>query len=331
MISGTTVSNKSIDVAGIGSALVDFTVSVDDATLARLGLEKGRMQLVDAAQSAKILAALAGLPLSRTPGGSAANTMAGVAALGGASFFMGTIGADEYGEFYIEATERAGVRTGIDRLDHMTGHAITFITPDSERTFATHLGASLFLTRRDIDAAAIAKSSVLHIEGYLLESEGQKDACLYAMQRAREAGTLVSLDLSDSSLIGRNLDSFRALVREHADIVFVNEDEAQAFTGESPERALEAIAAMCRIAVVKIGAEGSLVKHDGAVHRIPSFKTNVANTNGAGDMYAAGLLYGITHGYSVDKAGLIGSYASSLVVASHGARLSEKLDVSSIV
>jgi sugar/nucleoside kinase (ribokinase family) len=278
----------------------------------------------------EIFKAVSGMEIETTPGGSAANTLAGVAGFGGKSLFIGKVGNDENGKIYIAETEKAGVKARIGIHDSISGHAIAFITSDSERTFATHLGASLFLDEKDINEEDIKNSRILHLEGYLFEPDNLYAASVKAMKIAKENGVLVSVDLSDAGLVGRIFDRLKSVVKDYADIVFANETEALSFTGLNEGEALDAISQLCSLSVVKLGAEGSLIKTKDEMHRIKSFKTSVVNTNGAGDMYAAGLLYGIANGYSLNDAGRIGSYASSLVVAQPGARLSRKIDAKKI-
>ncbi|HSV95648.1 MAG TPA: adenosine kinase [Spirochaetota bacterium] len=318
-----------IDVVGIGSALVDLTIRVDDETLERLGLKKATMRLVDADRSRSILEALAGCPMEKTPGGSAANTAAGVATLGGSAVFMGKVGGDEFGDFYRDESERMGIAMRLARHRAMTGHAITLITPDSERTFATHLGAAVHFASDDVIEDEIRAARALHVEGYMLEGS-MKEATLHAMEIARGGGVKVSIDLADSSLVGRNLDEFKSIARDYAGILYANEDEAAAFTGERGEKALGVMASMCEIAVVKLGERGSLIRKGTEVHRVEPYRVAVVNTNGAGDMYAAGMLYGLSRGLSLDKAGRIASYAASRVVSQVGARLSSRPDLGQI-
>ncbi len=322
--------NAEYDVMGIGSALLDFTVMVDDADLKELGLSKGGMALIDAERSREILSRLTGRAMEITPGGSSANTLAGVSMLGGKGIFLGKVGRDQHGDRYIAETERSGVTSDIGRHDSMTGHAITFITPDSERTFATHLGAALMLNRNDVREEHIRNAKIIHLEGYLFEPPGLLDACMHALELAKKHHVIISLDLSDPGLIQRIHPTFERVVREYANIIFVNEDEARAFTGKEKEHALHHISEMSDIAVVKLGAEGSLIKSGGLMYQIPVFRTNVVNTNGAGDMYAAGVLYGIANGFSPERAGRIGSYVSSKVVAQVGARYPGTISVNDI-
>ena len=315
------------DVTGIGSPLMDIIVEADESVLVKLGLPKGGMTLIDEAQSADILAKIASLSPVRVPGGSAANTLAGVAMLGGKALFIGSVGSDDTARDYIERTESSGVSARLAKHDAFTGHAITFITSDGERTFATHLGAALRLSPADIKTSDIADSRVLHIEGYLLEAGPLRDAAVGAMAEAKKSGTKVSIDLADPGVVNRNGDALRSIAKEYADILFLNEEEAKAFTGKEGKAALADVQALCEIAVVKTGSKGSLVSCGGSVFEIPPFPVTVVNTNGAGDNYAAGMIFGLTHGYSVERSARIGSFAASRVVAVAGARLEKRFEL----
>lgn len=322
--------NAEFDVLGIGSALLDFIVMVDDADLKKMGLRKGEMELIDADRSRKILTSLSGKPMEIVPGGSSANTLAGISMLGGKGIFLGKVGKDPHGDRYIADTERSGVISDIGRNESMTGHAITFITPDSERTFATHLGAALTLNRDDVKEEHIKKSKIIHLEGYLFEPPGLQEACMRALDLAKKHHVIISLDLSDSSLIHRIRPVFEKVIRDYANIIFVNEEEAKAFTGKEEEHALHHISELVDFAVVKLGSDGSLIKSEGLLYRIPVVPTDVVNTNGAGDMYAAGVLYGIARGFSPERSGRIGSFVSSKVVAQVGARYPGKIIIDHI-
>jgi sugar/nucleoside kinase (ribokinase family) len=323
--------NSLYDVTGIGSALLDITVSVNTALLDEFGFQKGSMHLIDEESSKAVLKRLEGFNFSFSPGGSAANTIAGVNSLGGNALLLGTVGSDDHGRVYISETEKTGVKTHIGIHDGLSGHAVTFITPDGERTFATHLGAALKFSENDIVKQDITSSKVLHIEAYLFEIDELYKACLKAIKFAKDGGTLVSIDLSDSSLVERIYGKMRQTVEEYADIVFANEDEAFCFTGKREAAALEELARLCRFAIVKLGERGSLIKTEGHVYEISAVKTNVVNTNGAGDIYAGGIIYGLTHGLSVQKSGYIASAAASLIVGSEKARLDKKIDALSLI
>ena len=320
------IKKAKYDVAGIGAALLDFTVNVDDTFLKEINLVIGHMQLVDEATSAEILERISHMEMSVAPGGSSANTLAGVAALGGKGAFIGRVGSDSNAERYIGETLKSGVESFIKHGHGMTGHAITFITPDSQRTFATHLGACTSLSISDIDFGVIEQSSIIHLEGYLFEPQQQREICYEAMKRIKDAGGHVSLDLADPSLIGRIKDVFDDVIEKYADIVFANEDEVLAYTGSAEHDGLHILAEKTTFAVAKLGERGSLIKTAGNIIKVDPFMVDVINTNGAGDMYAAGILYGLTSGKSAEAAGKIASYASSLVVSSAGARYNGKID-----
>ena len=317
---------KKFDVVGIGSPLLDFIVNVSDDILKQVDLVKGEMHLIGKERSNTILEELKDYKVTIAPGGSSANTLSGVSALGGDAVFIGKIGMDNHGAIYEQKTSDDGVLTRLtSHSDVATGHAITFITPDGERTFATHLGASVHFRKGDVFEDDIELSKILHIEGYQLEDKDLKESMVHAMEVAKKSGTKVSIDLSDPALVGRNLKPIRELVKEYVDIVFVNELEAEAFTGKQDEEALHDIYELCDVAVVKLGAGGSLVKALDKVYTISPHKVVVKNTNGAGDMYAGAFLYAITHNIDYEKAGKIASFASAQVVAGESARLEPDL------
>ncbi len=324
------IKKAKYDAAGIGSALLDFMVNVDEGFLSKINLAKGNMQLVDETVSSTILKEISRMEMSIVPGGSSANALAGLAALGGSAAFIGKVGNDSNGERYIAETEKSGVASFIKKGSGISGHAITFITPDSERTFATHLGAATSLSMSDVDFSVIEQSSVLHLEGYLFEPQVQREICYEAMKRIKEKGGLVSVDLSDPSLIGRIKDVFADVLDRFADIVFANEEEAHAYTGLREVDALMVLGKKAGFAVVKLGAGGSVIKSGDSIIKIDPCPVKVVNTNGAGDMYAAGIIYGLTAGMSPEVAGKIASYAASLVVGSEGARYYGKIDTADI-
>lgn len=316
---------KEFDIVGIGNSLLDIIVEVEEEILADLGLKKGGMHLVDGAQGQKILEQLEKHPKVYVSGGSAANTVAGASCLGAKGRYMGLIGEDEHGRAYEREMETSGVTTSLHRHDkEHTGYAITLVTTDGERTFATHLGAARHFRAEHIALSDIAKSKILHIEGYMLGEPETRGAMVEAMKYAKEHQTLVSVDLSASGVITNNLVVLRDIVKKYVDIVFVNEDEAYAFTGKREREALHDICELCHIAVVKLGERGSLIKSEGVVHTIEPCQVDVVNTNGAGDMYAGGFLHGLTQGHDIGSIGKVASHVAALVVASPGARIHEK-------
>ena len=313
------------DVLGIDNALMDLLVQSEYGLLDELGLARGTMHLIDDAKAKEIEARIAKVGFSIAPGGSAANTVATIARLGGRTVFYGSVSEDDYGRAFEGHLRSLGVQTRLVRSDGMTGRAVTFITPDSERTFATHLGVAGNLPSRSILEEDVKNSKIVHVTGYYLESPVGKKAALRVMQLAKKHGVKVSVDLSDHNLIKRNIRYLKKIVRDYADILFVNEQEAQAFTGKEAEEALHELAEIADIAVVKLGERGSLVKHRGNVFRIECVKANAIDTTGAGDSYAAGFLYCLSRGCDVETSGRVGSFIAARVVEKIGAHVGDEV------
>lgn len=329
-------SEKEFDIYSIGSALIDILVEVDDSVLKNLGLRKGEMKLVNRAECDLIEQELKNYPSKKVPGGSTGNAIALAAKLGAKCFFCGVVGDDINGSIYKEAMEEDGVVLNLGKAANLTGHAITFITPDKQRTFAVHLGAALELDRAYIEVDDLKKCKILHTEGYLLaEDGGLKDACLAAMEVAKKNEVIVSLDLSAPNIVINNRAEFREIIKKYVDIVFANEEEAKAFIGqdygkyEDYETALNELAKFCKIIIVKLAEHGSIIKSDGKIIKIEPFKANAVDTTGAGDAYAAGFLYGLCKRHDLEKCGNLGSYLAAKVVEKIGARL-EKIDLSKV-
>ncbi len=316
---------KKYQVIGIGSALLDLTYEVNDSLIKDLGLTKGEMQLVSKEKSIQILNRLKNFPSQVSPGGSASNTLAGVSYLGGKSFFISKLGKDNNGKIYLQKTKEAGVNSFFKEDEkEITGNAFTFITPDFERTFAVYLGASSYFNKEDVDEYSIKESEILHIEGYQLGNPSTKNLIVYLGKIAKENNLLVSLDLSDAGIVKTNINLFKDFIKDYVDIVFANESEAQAFSGKQSYEAISDISKLCEIAIVKLGEDGSLIKIKDVIYEIPSYKIKVVNTNGAGDMYSAGILYGIVNNIPIEKAGKLASYTASLIVGKSQARLSKE-------
>ncbi|MDP7116319.1 MAG: adenosine kinase [Candidatus Woesearchaeota archaeon] len=317
------------DVFGIGSAIMDFLIEVEHEQLIEFDLKKGNFHLIDEDKSKELMGKLEKYEVKLAPGGSSANTLFGVSLLGGDVVFCGKVGDDGHGGIYEEKMASGGVKPKLAKSDKITGHAITFITPDSERTFAVHLGAAMHLAKEDVFFDDLKESKILHIEGYQLEEEGLKLVSLHAMDFAKGNGTKISIDLGDPGIVSRNKEDIRHMVRKYADIVFANEEEAKALTGMDPEDALNEIAGMTEIAIVKVGKDGSYIKKGEDMVEIPCYDAKAVDTTGAGDMYAAGVLFGISKGHNLKAAGHIGSYYASKVVERIGARL-DKIDAKEV-
>ncbi|MEX2431096.1 MAG: adenosine kinase [Dehalococcoidia bacterium] len=317
------------DVYGIGNAIVDTEVQVEDLLLAAHGLRKGIMTLVSMDAQQELLHGLEGYARHAAAGGSAANTMVGVAQFGGRAFFTGKVGSDMSGALYRESMAEAGVELDVEGHDSMpTGTCLVLVSADGERTMQTSLGASALLTKNDIEEDRLTESQVLYVEGYLFGAESPAEAALHAMETAKAAGVRVALTLSDPGLAEHCIDQFRRATREYVDVLFCNEHEARIYTGgrnDGREVVLRALAADCPMVFMTCGADGSMVLDNGAILEVPGYKVPVVDTTGAGDVYAAGALYGITNGRSLTQAAQLGSFASAKIITSLGPRLKEPL------
>jgi sugar/nucleoside kinase (ribokinase family) len=316
---------KEFDVVGIGNPLVDILVKVDDSHVAELNLNKGEFNLVDKDRLNEIMGIVNKHDPQIAPGDSTANALAGIANLGGKVIYIGKVGKDDDAAFYEKTLKEGKIVSKMVTADDATGKVIVLVTADGQRTFAVHLGASLKLHSNDIFEDDIKKSKILHLTGYQLDSPLLKETALHAMDIAKRHGTKISIDLADPGVVTRNLKEIREVVKIYADIVFANEAEAEAFSGRKAEEALVNIGNYADLVCVKIGEHGSLIKDHDKVMRIAGVKAKVVDTTGAGDMYAAGILYGVTHGMALEKAGKIASYAAAKVVEQLGARLKHSI------
>ena len=306
-------------VLGIGNALIDMITQLDDdSALNDFGLSRGSMTLVDAALSQKIYNVTAGNKRQITTGGSAANTIRSLASLGGNCGYIGKIGNDELGRVFKSEFEKKGITTHIELSDKDTGRVIGLISPDSERTMATYLGAATDLSPSDIAPSLFNQYKYLYAEGYLVQNH---ELIKTAFEMAKGKGLVTAIDMASYNVVEANLAFLKELIVSSVDIVFANEEEAVALTGKSPDKALNDIASMCNIAVVKTGKKGSLVKRGNEKYKIDSIKANAIDTTGAGDSYAAGFMYGITQGYNLEKCGNIASLVAGKVVEVLGANL----------
>lgn len=315
--------NKKYHVIGLGNTLMDFLIEIDDHKLLEFNLKKGEMHLVDEQKAKEVLHMLHSqkLNIDTVPGGSSANTLRGLALLGANVLFCGRVGDDAHGDLYIETLGSHGLTVRAQKhTNAITGHAVTFITPDAQRTFSVHLGAGIHFAKEDVLEQDIAQSQVLHLEGYQLEGS-TKDTILHAMDLAKKHGTKISLDLADPGLIRRQKSFLQDIVHKYADIIFVNETEAKEFTGKEEAQAAQILGNIVDIAIVKIGKEGSIISHQNQISYIAPVAANAIDTTGAGDTYAAGFLYGYTHNWPLAKAGRLGSLLAAKVVEQKGVKL----------
>lgn len=310
-------------IIGMGNALVDVLVRIDDdSLLEKLHLPKGSMQLIQEDTLSEIRKYTSGMKIHRSTGGSAGNTVCALAALGANPGFIGKVGQDETGAFFGDTLRQRGVNALLATCDLPSGIASTFISTDGERTFGTYLGAADTLRAEDLSRKMFAGYNYLYIEGYLLQDH---DLMLRAVQLAKEEGLQVCLDMASYNVVEAERDFFDQLIVKYVDIVFANESEALAYTGKAPHEALEEIASKCSIAVVKTGKEGSLVKKGTEVIQLLSCPIdNVLDTTGAGDFYAAGFMYGLTCGYSLEKCVQISTILATAVIQEVGTTLPAK-------
>ncbi len=306
-------------ILGIGNALVDVVTIIDnESVLSKFALPKGSMQLVDGEKSELIKSGTAGCKKTYAPGGSAANTIHGIAMLGAGTGFIGSIGKDETGDIFENDFRKAGVKTILLRRNTQTGTSVSLVTPDTERTMATHLGAAIELTAADMKRSDFEGFDILYLEGYLVTD---KELVLKACSIAKELGMKIALDLASYNVVEAYLKTFRELIENFVDILFANEEEAKVFTGMNAETALYRLSELCGTAIVKIGAEGSWMKRGDEVVKIGTLSVKPVDTTGAGDQYASGFLYGMANDESLETCGLYGAILSGKVIESSGARI----------
>lgn len=308
-------------VLGMGNALVDVMTKLkSDDLLVELGLPRGSMQLVDTEFSNRVIEKTKDLPSEIASGGSAANTIHGLAKLGVETGFIGKIGKDELGNIFKQDLVNANIKPVLLESATDSGKAIAMVSPDSERTFATFLGAAVELSAADITKNLFNGYGIFHIEGYLVQNHELIET---AVRLAKESGLKVSLDLAAYNVVEANLGFLQRIIKDYVDIVFANEEEAKAFTAQEPTDALNTIANMCEIAIVKIGKGGSLIKHKGQTTKVGIIKANSVDTTGAGDLYAAGFIAGLVKEKDMETCGKMGALLAGKVIENMGAKITE--------
>jgi sugar/nucleoside kinase (ribokinase family) len=314
--------NKRFDVTAIGNAIVDVLAQADDALLAAHNLPKGAMNLIDA-ETAERLYGIMGAGIESS-GGSAGNTIAGVATLGGKAAYIGKVADDQLGNVFRHDISAVGVAYDTAPLKGglPTARSLIFVTPDAQRTMQTFLGACTQLGPEDVNMDVIAASKVVYLEGYLWDLPRAKEAMLNAALKAHETGTKVSLTLSDSFCVGRFREEFLELAEKHVDILFANESEILAlYETDSFDHALQQVRQHCEIAALTRSEKGSVVVNGSDVHVIDAVKgVKVVDTTGAGDAYAAGFLYGYTQGHDLATCGRLGGAMAAHVISHYGGR-----------
>ncbi len=316
------MADTGIEVVGIGNAIVDVLTHAPDEFLIREDLVKGTMRLIDADQAEALYARMG--PGVECSGGSAANTMAGLASLGGRGAFVGKLRDDQLGQVFRHDMRAIGVAfdTAPASDGPATARCLILVTPDAQRTLNTYLGACVGLGPEDIDPRLISSARITYLEGYLWDPPRAQEAFVKAAEIAHAAGRQVALSLSDPFCVDRHRDSFEELVAHHVDILFANQHELSAlYQAADFDAALHAVRGQCEIAVLTRSEKGSVVLQGKDVHIVDAEPVaRVVDTTGAGDQYAAGFLYGLTRGYDLYSCGRIGSIAAAEVIGHVGAR-----------
>ena len=309
-------------ILGMGNALTDILVRLDDDKhLESLNLPKGSMQLVDEVQNAKVQEYIHTMDKQMIAGGSASNTMRGIACLGGNASFVGMVGNDAIAKVFETELKETGVNAKLFSSNVPSGTATTFISADGERTFATHLGAAIGMTADMITPEIFKGYDIFHIEGYLVQNH---DLIRKAIHIAKFHGLKISLDLASYNVVEENLEFLRSIVADYVDILFANEEEALAFTSKQTEEALDEIAEMCEYAIVKVGKKGSMIKHNGVITTEGITDNKRVDTTGAGDFYAAGFLYALANNYSIEDAARYGKILSGNIIEVVGVKMSDE-------
>ena len=316
-----------LDVVGIGNAILDVLVHADERFLGDHGLTKGTMKLIDAELAERLYASVG--PGLETSGGSAANTLAGIAQLGGRAGFIGRVRDDQLGGIFAHDIRAVGARfeTPAATAGPGTARCLILVTPDAQRTMCTYLGASVGLNPADLNLEMVAQARVLYLEGYLWDSDEAKQAFIAAAEVARANGGQVALSLSDAFCVERHRDSFLELVDGHVDILFANEMEITSlYRANSFEEATEQVRGRCRVAALTRSEQGSLILAGEQAIAIPPYQLGpLVDTTGAGDLYAAGFLYGLTQDEPLERCGHLGSLCAGAVVTQLGPRLQGSL------
>jgi len=320
-MSGLSFQKDKQVIVGVGSALVDMLAREEDAFLEKLGVEKGGMNLVESDYVEELVVQIKNPP-TIVPGGSACNTAIGVGMLGGKARFVGKLGQDQVGEMFREDLKNNHVEPVLFTSDLPTGRVLSVITPDAQRSMFTYLGAASELKPEEITADCFDQAAVVHVEGYLLFN---RDLMMATIKAAKAAGARVSLDLASFNVVEESRDLLNQIVEDYIDILIANEDEARAYTGCTDEaEALRVLSENSEMAVLKIGQRGSIVSYQGAPISIEPLKCpNPLDSTGAGDLWAAGFLFGLVQGFSIEKSGELASACGAEVCQVVGANIPE--------
>ncbi len=310
------------DVFGIENPLIDLLATVPEGFLQVMGLEKNHMQLIDEPRQRHLLEHLQAFPMQTAPGGSCANTLLGIAQLGGRTAYCGKVGHDAYGQLYEQQLEAAGVTSFITADGSVTGSTIILVTPDAARTMNTFLGACRELTAADVPLDALKASKLLYLTGYLWDTQNQQEAARLALHTAGSEGIHVTMSLADPFCVRRHKQAFLDILERYVDFVFANRDEALELTGtDCVHDAMRELRRCCDGAAITLGGRGAYVTRGEEHVYLDPYPVQPVDTTGAGDAFAAGFLHGLTQGHSLYQCGRLGSYFASRVILQIGPRL----------
>jgi sugar/nucleoside kinase (ribokinase family) len=316
------MAEKTYDVVGIGNAIVDIIARCDEGFLTKHDLDKGFMRLIDAEEAGRLYEAMG--PATERSGGSVANSIAGLASFGAKCGFIGRVAADQFGGIFRHDIRSIGIDYTTLPAENgaPTARCLVLVTPDGERTMNTFLGASVDFAPDDIDEDMIAAAKIVYLEGYLFDKDAAKSAFREAARLAKDAGAKVALTLSDPFCVDRHREDFLKLVKEDADIVFANEKEITTlYEVNSFDEAADEALQDCEMAVLTRSEAGSVIVGDGETVEVAADPVHkVMDATGAGDLYAAGFLYGLTQGLALETCGQLGSLAAAEVISHIGAR-----------
>ena len=318
------------DVLGIGNAIIDTEIRIEDQFLQENQLQKGLMTLSSSDEQSFILKQLREFTQSNAAGGSAANTVVGISKFGGTTSFIGKVGTDRNGDLYRESMTNNGVQFA-PAYNHQesTGSCVVLVTPDGERTMQTNLAASATLNSEDIDLSTLTASTTIYVEGYLYSSPSAQTAATLAMKMARDRNIKVALTLSDPGIVTNFMDPLKNAVENFTDILFCNEHEAEIFSGSNDRTLqLQMLGRHVKLVFMTCGADGTMVFDNGQIYSLPGYNVDVVDTTGAGDIFAAGVLFGLSKNMSIQESAQIGLFASAKIVTQRGPRLKESLTIS---
>ena len=314
-------------VLGIGNPLIDVIISVDESDILSLGIHKGTMALIHKERMAELLLLSKTRQTTFSCGGSCPNTIIALAALGIETTLAGKVGDDENGKIYAETLKNLKVHNELAITDkEPTGSTVILVTPDSERSMNTYLGANRLYEPGDVNEDSVSKADFFHFTGYMWDTQSQQEAIIKALAIAKQNNTIISFDVADPFAVGRYRDTFLRIIQESCDIVFANREEARIlFDNYDPYECCRSMGKLCKTVIVKNGKKGSFISHNQKIFNVPVKGPVVpVDTTGAGDVYAAGFLYGQCKGFSITDSGIIASILAGQIITQRGAQFSKE-------